>query len=164
MTDTFWAELKIPYQEEDSSFQFANTVVVAQHFLKSVGRAAQLGEQAEDLTRQIANVIIQRERKERQLKILRRQILAKHYAALAKSAAHEVREAFILAMAKEDDVLTELLAIESSINSFTILLEAMEPQVSQYRARLKMLETTVEWATQYINFEKFMMRAANSHG
>lgn len=161
MADTFWNDLSIPYQEEDEEFNFANLVIVAQHFLKAVGRAAQLGEQAEVLTEQIATVTVQRDRKDRELKVLRRKILASNYKGMSKSASRDVQEAFILAMAEKDGLLPELEALEAEIERLTREIEAREPRVAEFRNRMKLIETTMGWGKQYLDFEKLVIRSTS---
>lgn len=160
MNKDFWKDMVIPFQNEDDELQFANLVAVSQHFIKAVGLAAQLGEQAEALTEQLANVTITLERKQRDLSEFRKSILAKHYKRISKSAGKDVQEAFIRAMADEDGREQELIDLDAEIEKLTREIEIRTPRVAQYKARLKMLEMTMGWGKQYLDFEKLIIRSS----
>jgi len=160
MPDTFWQDMQFPFQDEDDQFQFANLVVVAEQFLRATSTAAALNEQAEVLQEQLANLRIMYERKERQLKILRRNILARNYKQMSKSAGKDVQEAFIVAMAASDGVLQELLDVEQAMEKLQQEIEQREPVLDELRNRLKTLDTIMGWGKQYLDFEKLLLRSS----
>lgn len=161
MKDDFWKNLVIPFQEEDEEFQFANPVVVGQYFLKAVGTAAYLGEQAESLTEQVGNLRVQLDRKKRDLSKFRRSVLAAYYKEITKSASSEVQDAFIEKKADEMGRLKEMQDLEEEIENLVRELEIREPRLDQYRTRLKLLENSLNWGKQYLDFEKLMIRSTN---
>ena len=160
--DTFWEDIQIPYQEDNKDFQFTNPVAVSQHFVKSVGRLAQVAEQAEVLTDQIATITVHMERRERDLKMLRRKILAKHYKSITKSAGSEIQEAFVRLKAEEEGLLSALESIEAEIEKDRRELEIRIPRVAKLRSRMKAIETTLIWGKQHLDFEKILMRTQHN--
>lgn len=161
MDDTFWEDMVIPFQEEDEEFQFANPVVVSQQFVKAIGTASYLGKQAEILTEQIGNLKVTLDRFKRERDKLRRRILANHYKEITKSASSEIQDAFIYKMAQEDGLSKELLEIEAEIEDLTREIEVREPRVDQYKTRLRLLETSMNWGKQYLDFDKLIIRSTN---
>lgn len=160
-TDGFWERLNIPYQEDNDDFQFVNPVVVARQFVKAVGEATTLGNMAEVLTEQLANLKVQLDRKERELRSFRREVFSKHYKEITRSAGSEIQDAFLRNKAEEDGRLPELLSLEADIESLRKEIEVREPRVDQYRLRLKMMETIMVWGKQYLDYEKLVTR---THG
>lgn len=158
MDEKFWEDIKIPFQENDDNFQFVNPVAVAQKFAKASGILSFLSKQAEVLTEQIATYTIRLEEARRKLRGLRREVLSKHYKEISKSAGSEVQEAFIYNKATEDGCVTELLEIEAEIESLTGMIASRQPRLDQFRARQKTLIQNMEWAEQYLNFEKHVTR------
>lgn len=159
--DTFWKDFVIPFQEEDGDFQFANPVVVAQYFIRAVGTASFLGHQAEMLTEQIGNLRVKLERAKRDLAKFRRRILSRHYSEITKSASSEIQEAFLHKIIHADGEELEFKRLEDEIEALTKELEIREPRLEQYRARLKVLETSMNWSKQYLDFDKLVIRSTN---
>lgn len=157
----FWSSVTIPFQEEDAQFDFANPVIVQRQFLKLSAESAYLAEQAEVLTEQLANITIKKERKERELRNFRRQIFAKHYSSITKSASSELQDAFILNMARKDGREAELLQLEAEIETLEKELEIRKPRIDQYKARMKVIENLLTWGKQYLDYDKLVMRSSN---
>lgn len=158
--DAFWETLNIPIQVEDDGFQFVNPVVMAQRFVHAMGQAALLGSQIETLTEQIANLTVNRDRKVRELRKLRREVLANAYTKLTKSAPSEIQEAFVLKAAAEQGRQDEFTALEAEIEYLERELESRTPRIGVYKARLKTLELAMNWGKQYLDFDKLITRAS----
>lgn len=158
---TYWAKLKLPFQIEDDGFQFTNPVVLATKFVEAAGIAAYLGQETEVLTEQLGNLKITLERKRRELASFRRGILAGNYKKITKSASSEIQEAFIYATAKDAGCLVGLMALEADIEQLLQDIESREPRLAQYKHRFKVLELTMGWGKQYLDFEKLVARIGN---
>jgi hypothetical protein len=161
MQDKFWEELVIPFQEEDGNFQYANPVVVGQYFIKAVGVAAFLGQQAETLTEQIGNLRVSLDRKKRDLAKVRRKVLSESYKEVKSSASTEVQDAFVHRKAHDLGFGVELETLENEVEALVRELEIREPRLDQYRSRLKLLELSMNWGKQYLDFEKLVIRSSN---
>lgn len=163
-TDNFWNNFQIPYQEDDPSFQFVNPVAVSQHFIRVIGEQAFLLEQSERLTQQLANVSAQETKQLRRLATLRREVLSRHYGEITKSASSEIQDAFIVSKIRNDvELLDEFESIEDSLVELQDQRIIIQPRLDQLRARMKAIEKKMEWAKQYLDHEKLMVRVAQ-HG
>lgn len=157
-TKSFWTQMPIPFQDEDESYDFANPVVISQDFLRATALAAEIGEKAEVLTEELANLEILKERAIRRRNALIRDIMVNHYDSLSKSARSTVHEAFVYKKAKDEGRLPELCEIDADIEKYTREIEAREPRLSQFKNRLRLIENKMEWAKEYLNYEKHVDR------
>lgn len=159
MSDSFWDDLEIPFQEDEEGYQFANAVIVAQEFLKAIGKLSYEGQQAEDLTQEIAGLTLMLESAETSLTKLRRKIFAKHYKGIAKSASTEVRDAYIYNKAEEDGHLQTLTDLEDNITKLKANIRIKEASLEKHRSRIKILQTVRDWSKQYLDFDKLLIRS-----
>lgn len=157
--DTFWRDLAIPYQDQfEDEFEFANPVQVSQSFIRGTALSAQLAEQAEALAEELANFEVLLSRSQRKLGKLRRELLANHFSGIKTSASSEIQDAYILTIARDDGRLQELEDIEEEIDRFQREIELREPRLAHIRSRLKRLDKKMDWAKQYLDYEKLMTR------
>jgi hypothetical protein len=59
------------------------------------------------------------------------------------------------AEAGESAKLQQLIA---DIETLTTLIETKSPQLDRLKGRLKILETSMDWAKQYLDYEKLIKR------
>ena len=159
--DPFWDGFEIPFQEEAEDFDFINAVVVSKHFIKAISLSAEAAEKAEVLTIEIANKEVELARIERDLALIRRDLLAENYAGITKSASSEIQEAFILKCATGSKHEQTFRSLEKSREEALRFLEIRKPRLEQLRARLKHIENKMNWAQQYLNFEKILMKVTD---
>lgn len=156
---SFWNDLVIPFQEEDGDFQFANPVVVAQHFIKAVGMAAYIGQQGEDLTADIAQLKLNLTDLEDELRVFRQYIFTTYFKDIPKSGGNEVKDAFVRLKAIDDGSDTVLAILEKGITTIKRTITEKSHKESKFKAQLKLLETTMSWSKQYLDFDKMIMRS-----
>lgn len=154
----FWDRMNIEFQEEDDGFQFVNPVVMAQYFVKAVGEATQLYRDMEVLNEEVANLTIRKERKEREIKALRKRIIAANYNQLTKSASSEVHDAFVWAHAATIGKLDELKQLEEDIEVIEKMIEVRKPKIDEVKTRLRAIENFTTWGKQYLDFDKLLRR------
>lgn len=159
MDEEFWDDMIIPFQTVDKEFQWVNSVVVVRKFITSIGTLSMLGKSMEVLTEQLGSLNVQLEAEQRKLKVLRKEILSRHYKAITKSASSELQDAFIRNKAQEDGVLADLTILETEIERLTVQIARRKPRVAQYQFRIKTLNTSMEWAKQYVDFDKMVTKS-----
>jgi hypothetical protein len=154
----FWEGIVVPINEKwrEDNTNFANPVDVADMFARATGTSTGLASQAEALTEEIANFEFERDEADIQLSRLRRQILADNFSGLKASWGSEVVEAFILASAREST--TRLTELEKITEDATRQIRLRKPSLSRLEKRLKSLEKHMEWAREWMNYEKLMQR------
>jgi hypothetical protein len=158
----FWENFPIPFQEEDPEFEFINSVVVQQQLGRAPHVAAQLGEKAEILTREIANAEVKRDRLDRALYKFRRKILAQHYSGSPRSGNSTVLDAYIRKVAEETGMLEELEGLETGIEECQREIESRKPVLNEVTARLKLLRDKMDWCREYLNMDKLMARISTN--
>jgi hypothetical protein len=156
--DDFWAQVALPHQTEDASFEFTNDVVTAEWFAQKTASIAHLSGLAELLQEEIANLYVYLRREEYALYRFRVKLLSEHYDKLTKSADKEVRDSFIRRMASETGRLAVLEAHEDTINDLRRRIEVREPRRDEFYARLKALQLSQESARQYLDHAKLEKR------
>lgn len=158
-TEQFFSSIQIPFNSdwEENGFEFVNSVNVAEVFIKATAHSASLAEEAEKYTSDLANLDYQRGKKERELLKLRRSIFADKWNEITKSAGPEIQNAFILAKADEEQ-RTKLLAIEDEIEKLDDQVGRIKPRLDKVRNRMKLLERNMDWAKQFLDFDKLMKR------
>jgi DNA repair exonuclease SbcCD ATPase subunit len=158
----FYDRLAVEINDENDDFEFANRVVVAEHFLRLQGMAAQLTAKSTALTSEVANFDVHLNRKQRELKRLRRSLLARNYSRITKTAKDEVQDAFIIMLAEESNQLEEIHSLEQDIEELTQKIEARTPRLNEFKSDLKAVERTAEYCKQYLDYEKLEMRVNNN--
>lgn len=156
--DQFWNSIVIPINEnwQQDKTDFANPVEVADMFARATGLSTALASNAEELTEDIANFEFERDEAQLDLSKLRRQILADNFSLLKASWSGEVIEAFILAQA--GDQQPKLLELENHIEKATREIRLRKPSLTKLEKRLRSLEKHMEWAKEWLNFDKLMQR------
>lgn len=154
----FWTGLTIPVNEDwaDDGTNFANPVEVADMFIRATGRSAELAAEAERISEAIANAEYLRDEARVQYVKLRRSVLSGNMSGIKSSWGAEVIEAYIMAVA--NDRANELLKLEQEITDAEREIRVRKPRLERIRNRMKRLETTMEWAKQWLDFEKLMQR------
>lgn len=156
--DNFWADIALPvntdYKEND--YQIVNPVDVQEKFILAIDYSTRIGEQAEGLAEELAD--LEREREEIQTKLnrLRRQILADNFSKIKSSWNSELVDAFILGTA--GDQLQQLLQYEKEIDLKNTKIGAKKPKLIKAEKRLKLVEKNMEWAKQFLDYEKMVAR------
>jgi chromosome segregation ATPase len=158
-TDSFWGDISVPLNEDwqTNGFDLINSVQVAELFAKCTSIAARLAHKAEKLTDQIQSLDFQRSQAQRDLKKLKRGILAQHFKGLPKSANAEIQEAYLLSVMSEEQ-RQEFDALEVEVDTLNLEIGARTPKLDRYRARLKQLERNLDWMKQYLDFDKLQTR------
>lgn len=160
----FWDRITIPlnYEWEEDNTEFVNPVTVADKFAEAAGIGTFLGQDAENITKHIANAEYQRKEVQREIYKLRRRLLADNYSKVTKSAPPLVQDAFILSVARSGGVEQELLELEDRLDELTSIIDMWTPHLEQNRFRMKTLEKNMEWIKQWLDFEKLMERLTES--
>lgn len=158
-TDEFFSVIQIPFNEDwrENGYEFVNAVSVAEIFIKATSYAAGLAERAENLTDKIANLEYQRGRRERDLLRTRRTIFSEKFSEITKSAGPEIQNAFLLAKADEGQ-RAQLLSIEADLDKFDDDIGRLKPRLDKVRGRMKLLERNMDWAKQWLDYDKLMHR------
>ncbi len=155
----FYDLLSVAINEEDDDFEFANRQVVAEHFLRLQQMAAQVVARATALTAEIATLEVHKKRFARELKQIRRQVLAANYAKITKTATPEIQDAFVFLCLQDDpDLLTKFGGLEAELEEVTREIESREPRLTEFKDDLKAIERTAEYCKQYLDYEKLDMR------
>jgi uncharacterized coiled-coil DUF342 family protein len=157
--DDFWERIQVAVNAdwEEEGVQFVNPVDVQDMFAEATGWAAFLAAEAEELTGEIANYDVERGQVQRRLAKLRRTIMADGYAKLAKSAGSEVIDAFVFASAT-DGQKTQILQYEDEIEALSDEINMRKPRLARLENRLKRLEKNMEFAKQYLDYDKLLER------
>jgi hypothetical protein len=162
--DGFWDVAQIPFNEEadENGFEFINAIDIAERFLEAASWASFLAQKSERLASTLAALETEKIQTERQLARLRREIFSKHYDKITKSASSEVQDAFLLAKAREEEREDDLLELEERIEELLCEIEAVTPTMNKIRGRMKVLERNMEYAKQYLDYEKLEKRISAS--
>jgi hypothetical protein len=160
--EKFWRESSIPVNEnwKEDETSFANPVEVADMFVRATGVAAQLATEAEELTEAIANAEYLKDDANIEYMRLRRQILSQNFGAIKSGWNSEALEAFILACAKGQE--PTLLKLEKDVENATRAIRVRKPRLEKLKNRLKRLETSMDWAKSWLDYEKLMQRVTSS--
>lgn len=156
--DTFWQDIQLPINEEyeENGYDIVNPVDVAEKFILAISYSTALGERAESLTQQLADLEIERDKKQRELNKLRRLILSENLPKLKSSWGSEIVEGFILASA--GDKTASMKDLEVQVEQFDDKIAALKPKVLKAEKRLKLLEKNMEWARQFLDYDKLLHR------
>lgn len=156
--EEFWSGIVIPVNENwrEDNTNFANPVDVADMFARATGTSTALASEAEGLTEEIANFEFERDEAHIELAKIRRTILADNFAGIKASWNADVIEAFILSMA--GDQRPRLLELEEHEEKAVRQIRLRKPRLSKLEKRLKSLEKHMEWAKEWMNYEKLMQR------
>jgi hypothetical protein len=156
--ETFWQSIVIPINEnwKADKTDFANPVEVADMFARATGMSTTLSTEAERLTEDIANYEYIRDEAQLELTKLRRRILSENIAALKASWGSEVVEAFILSSAGNQT--ESLLGLEKDVEEAARQIRLRKPSLERLKKRLVALEVHMEWAKEWLNFDKLMQR------
>ena len=154
----FWQDATIPVNESwmEDKTNFANPVEVADMFARATGVSAMLAAEAEELTEAIANAEFLKDDASIEYNRLRRQILAQNFGAIKSGWNSEAMDAFILASAGTQ--APTLLAMEKDVEVANREIRIRKPRLEKLKNRLKRLETSMEWAKQWLDYEKLMQR------
>lgn len=158
----FWNSAYVPVDEDwkENGTEFVNSVVVADMFATSTGTAARLAQEAEVISEKIAKLEYEKGKVSRQIAKLRRTIFAEHYNKITKSAGTEIQDAFVLSMADEGQRQL-LLSLEDSVDESQDKIGRLLPRLERVRYRLKVLEKNMEWAKQFLDYDKMLTRIHN---
>jgi uncharacterized coiled-coil DUF342 family protein len=156
--DTFWKDIELPINEDyqENGYQIVNPVDVSEKFVLAISYSTALGEKAENLTEQLAGLEEELADVTTKLNRLRRQILADNINKLKSSWSAEIVDAFILASA--GDQTERLTKLEKEHDELTGDIRALKPKLLKVEKRLKLLEKNMEWAKQFLDYEKLMHR------
>lgn len=156
--DTFWQDVALPINEEhrENGYQIVNPVDVQEKFIVAIDYSNKIGELAEALAEALAD--LERERDEIQTKLnrLRRQILADNFPKIKSSWSSEIVDAFIFGVA--GDQQRQLLAYEQEIDQKQRGIAARKPKLAKAEKRLKLVEKNMEWAKQFLDYDKLLHR------
>lgn len=157
----FWHDATIPVNESwiEDETNFANPVEVADMFARATGVSAMLASEAEELTEAVANAEFLKDEAALDYGRLRRQILSQNFSAIKSGWNSEAMDAFILASAK--DQAPTLLALEKAVEDAAREIRIRKPRLEKIKNRLKRLETTMEWAKQWLDYDKLMVRVTD---
>jgi len=156
--DNFWEWVAIPFNDEDREFEFVNPVELSERFIEATGIAANYGQITEQWTNELNRLDRERSDIARQIAALRRKILAENYAGITKSAGAEIQDAFVLKCAREMGLEDQLLALEKKHEEVQVKIDTLSARLELLRHRLKVLEKSMDWAREYLNFQKLDMR------
>jgi hypothetical protein len=162
--NTFWQNLPIPYQEEDTSLDFINVVDAVQFIGKYPSEIARYASRAEELELAIGNADAVKGAAERKLARLRRTILAFHFVDYKSSFTEKATEAFIERVASPEQK-EEMIGLFDEVEAALGIIDDSRPRLAGVRGRLKALDQKFRACEQYINYEKFAGRGReNSRG
>lgn len=158
--DTFWQDLELPFQKEDlDDVEIVNVV----HALLVLANAGQwmtyCAKRAEEISREIAEITVEREEHMRALRKLRRKILSKHLDQYKAGYTEEVRDAFIQKRAEELGRDEDLDTIEASVEAADQEIARRQPALNFLKGRMKAIDNRIELCTEFINFYKHEDRA-----
>jgi hypothetical protein len=161
-TDTFWTDITVPLNEDwaENGVEFINPVQVAEMFARATTIAAKLAQEAETLMHESADFEFRRTQCQRQLKRLRREVLAKNYKGITKSANAELMDAYFYSVLTEEE--RELLvSLEDESDEYTDEIGARQPRLELLRTRLKNIERNMDYMKQYLDYEKLQTRISS---
>lgn len=158
--ERFFESITIPINAnwKENKAEFVNPVQVADMFAEATGIASSLAAQAEELADEIADLETRLDEDELRLARFRRKILADNFAAIKASWGAEIVDAFIFQKAEQQKRLEELRDIEADIDAHKMHLAERLPKFQRIKARLRTLEKNMEWAEQFLNFDKLLQR------
>lgn len=157
--EAFWSKTFVPVNEDwqENGFDFVNPVVVADMFASATSIASLLAQEAEVLTEQLAHAEVDLTLAQRQLSRLRRSIFAEHFSKLKVGAKVEVQDAFIIAYGGEENV-AKLYKFETALDDAEDTVFVFKARLKKVERRLKVLQNNMEWAEQFLNYEKLLNR------
>lgn len=152
--EEFWRTSCVPYNDEwqENGLDFVNPVTVADQFIKAAAQASRTAYEAEIIAKHVAEWQDMQDAVEHKLLVLRRKILAENYDKITKSATPEIQNAFILKHAGKH--ATEMQEKENELETIVREIGAWKPYLAKLDKRLRRLERNMDWATQYLNFDK----------
>jgi chorismate mutase len=161
--EEFYRRIQVEVNEEwkENGADFINPVQVAEMFADNTGLAAWLAHEAEQITAELNDLSEQDTKLERQQARLRRQVLADNLGSFKASYNTEAQDAFIFAAANEAD-RAQLLRLEQERDEVADKVAAIKPRSERNKHRLKVLERNMEYAKQYLDYDKLMTRIAES--
>lgn len=156
--EEFWSGIVIPINEnwQQDNTNFANPVDVADMFARATGTSTMLASEAEGLTEEIANFEFERDEAQIDLTKIRRQILADNFTDIKASWSGDVIEAFILS--KAGDQKERMLELEQHIEESVRQVRLRKPRLTKLEKRLKSLEKHMDWAKQWLDYDKLLQR------
>jgi hypothetical protein len=160
----FFSRVYVPVNRDwqQNGLEFVNAVQVQEMFAEATEVAALLAEEAEKLTDRVANLTFQRDQVQRQVARQRRLILSENFAAFkSHHQNNEPKDAFILAAATPEQK-TFLVTLEEQEETLTRQIALVTPRLDKLRNRLKLLDTNMNYARQYLDYDKFMGRISSN--
>lgn len=157
--DTFYEDLLIPFNDEDPDFDFVNHVHAQQKLVEGQNGFTEYTEHAERHTKVIGRATKIRNEAERDLRRLRRQVLASNFGQFKASYGEEARDAFVYKKAEETGRLEDLLTLEAVIETQTREIESHQYRLDLVRGRLKAIEKTMDTAVHLLNLHKHEQNA-----
>lgn len=159
--DTFWDDIQIPINPdwEDNDADFVNPVVVADMFASATGFAATICSDLEALTDKLSKLERQKAKLVKELARIRRDILAEEYKRITKSASPEVQTAFIWSSASSKQ-RTLMRNYEDKLEVIDAHIMSITAERERLNNRLKRLDRNMDFAREYLNFDKHMAKVS----
>lgn len=155
--DRFFEEVIVPFNDEDESLEFINPVVVAEHFARITALNARLASQSEGGSSRLAELEADLKRENREIDKLRRKVFADNFNDVTRTAPKEIQDAFILSRA-DQEVLDQLTEHEDNKAYIEDEMDVVKAALDRIRSRMRLIEKTMDWAKQYLDYEKLLTR------
>lgn len=159
--DNFWDALQIPMNEDwrENGLQLVNPVEVAEKFMECTSLAAFQAQQAEDLIREKESLAFQRTQALREMRRLKRIVLARNFKGITKSANADMLEAYLLSVMTEQEV-GKFAELEAEIDVYSDEIGKREPRLGIIESRLKRMDKTLDYMKQYLDYHKLETRVS----
>ena len=154
--EQFWNRVAIPMNEnyEQDGTAPVNPVTVADKFIEAFGLGVELASEAEALSEVVHGLKADIASNERVLKRIRLNVFANNFSEVKASWKEDMMEAFVLSTADSQQV-GELLAAYDEIDRLSEELVDSDKRLDTLNKRYKIHVTLMEWARQYVDYDKY---------
>lgn len=159
----FWQDFKIPTQEDDTNFPYANPSDAARSLIKSRNWVGVITEEILSVSEVLTNY-----KKELNTLLNAKENLDKWTLALAiqqgKAISNitknkEVQKAFILSIQSGEE-LKSYRKLEEDQHRIESIIFDLENHIDYLNVLLKTVDKTTDWIIQYVNWMKIEVRAS----
>lgn len=165
LKDKFWQEFKVPTQEEDLTFPFANPSDAARSLISARNWTG-------TITEDLSNVAYKKSQAKLTATTLEKEIASKERLILVKilqqgslptwaSKNKEIQQSYIWSQMTEEE-LAILQQDYTNLEGINYAIDALTSEESSLNKMLEVLEYTTNWLVQYINWSKFEAREHES--
>lgn len=154
--EMFWSRIDIPTNPTAAADGTApvNPVTVADKFIESVSIGVALATEAEELSETIHDIKTEIKAQRREIEAIRRQVLSTNFNEVKASWKEDLIDAFVLSICTPEQY-SLLRAAYDYIDTLEAELDGKDKRLNTLRHRYKMHVQLMDWARQYVDYDKY---------